>query len=224
MTRNLKVLGLAITAVLAMSAFWSASAQAANPELHCTSTTNTCTITGTELAAHTFSIEGGNVRCRSTLHATLNAKTVSTVSGVTTTLTECRAFGVASTVNMNGCTFTLTMVAGSNPATANVNVVCPAGRNITISSPSLPCTINIGTQGPLAHVVFNNSGTEPTHVNASLTVTGIRYTMVEATCPRRGGTFNTGTFNGETTLEGFNDNGVGQAEGNKVGLHVGLLP
>ena len=89
-----------------------------------------------------------------------------------------------------------------------------------ISAPSIPCTINIGTQGPLAHDVFNNSGTEPTHVVKRLTLSAISYTMVEATCPRRGGTFNNGTMNGETTLEAFNDNGVNQPEGNKVGLHV----
>ena len=221
MTRNLKVLGLAITAVLAMSAVWAVSAQAADPEIHCTSNTNVCTVTGNEINTHTFTIEGGNVRCRSRMHATLNNKTVTAVSGVTTTLTECRAFGVASTVNMNGCTFSFANVAASSPATANVSVVCPAGRNITISSPALPCTINVGSQGPLPHVVFNNSGTEPTHVNANVTASGIRYTAVEATCPRRGGTFNNGTFNGETTLEGFNDNGPNAPnEGEKVGLHV----
>ena len=121
---------------------------------------------------------------------------------------------------MNGCAYELANVAASSPATANVRVACPAGRNIEVINNNLPCTINVGTQGPLAHIVFTNSGTEPTHVNANITVSGITYTYVQATCPRRGGTFNTGTYNGESTLEGFNDNGVGQAHGNKVGLHV----
>ena len=133
---------------------------------------------------------------------------------------DARGCGVRATVSMNGCSYTLNNVTGSSPATANVNVVCPAGRNIVINMPALPCTINIGTQGPLAHIVFSNRGNEPTHVNANITLAGIRYTMVETTCPRRGGTFNNGSYIGESTLEGFNDNGVGQAEGSKVGLHV----
>ena len=218
MTRNLKVLGLAITAVLAMSAVWAVSAQAADPELHCTSTTANCNITGNEITTHTFNVEGGNVRCRSRLSATI-PKTA-TAASVSAEYNECRAFGVAATVRMEGCTYTLTNVAASSPATANVSVACPAGRNIVVNAPSIPCTINVGTQGPLAHIVFSNRGTEPTHVNANITVSAIRYTMVQETCPRRGGTFNGGTYNGESTIEGFNDNGVGQPHGNKVGIHV----
>src|SRR5262245_13917290 len=107
MTRNLKVLGLAITAVLAMSAVWATSAQAADPELHCTSTTNTCTVTGNEINTHTFTVTGGEVRCRSKLTATLNAKTVSTVTNVAASYNACKAFGLAATVNMEGCTYTL---------------------------------------------------------------------------------------------------------------------
>ena len=158
------------------------------------------------------------MRAKSKLQATIN-KTTSTAS-VTAEYNEMRAFGTRAEVKMNGCVYTLATVATSSPATANVSISCPEGRNIEIINSSLPCTIHIGTQGPLTHIVFSNSGTEPTHVNTNITVSGIRYTMTQATCPRRGGTFNNATYNGESTLEGFNDNGVGQPEGNKVGLHV----
>ena len=218
MTRNLMV--LAITAAISMSAFWAVAAQAADPELHCTSTTNTCTITGSERNTHTFNLEGGNIRCRTALQATLNARTVSSVSGMTAEYSGCRAFGSPITVRMEGCTYTLTNVAASNPATANVNIVCPAGKSIVWNIPSLPCTITYPAQNNLAHIVLNNSGgAEPTDVVANFTVSGITYIQSGAGC-FRSGTNNTGTWNGETTFQGFNDNGAGQAEGNKVGLHV----
>ncbi len=219
MTRNLKVLGLAITAALAMSAVWAAgSAQAADPELHCTSTTNTCTVTAPEKNAHTFTFEGVNMRCRSRLTATLNNKTVSSVSGVSAAYNECRWI-LSPTINMEGCTYAFNMVAASIPPTANFSIVCPAGKSININNPFLPCTITIGAQNSLAHIVFSNSGTEPTHVNANITVSGLRYTTLQNTCPGRSGTFNTGTYNGESTLEGYNDNAP-STEGTKVGLHV----
>ena len=218
MTRNVTILGLAITAVLAMSAVWAVSAQAADPEIHCTSTTNTCNITGNEITTHTFNIEGDNVRCGSRLHATITRTTATAT--VSAEYFACRAFGTNAEVKMNGCVFNFANVAASSPATANVSVACPAGRNIEIINNNLPCTIHIGIQGPLAHIVFSNRGSEPTHVNANITVSGIKYTMTQATCPTRGGTFNDGAYFGESTLEGFNDNGVGQAEGNMVGIHV----
>ena len=218
MNRNLKVLGLAITAVLAMSAVWAVSAQATDPEIHCTSTTNTCKVTGNEITTHTLNFEGGNARCRSRLFATI-AKTTATATA-NAEYTECRAFGTRAEVKMNGCVYNLANVAGSNPPTANVSVSCNGGRVIEIINSFVPCTIEVGTQGPLAHIEFTSRGTEPTHVNANITVPGIRYTMVQATCPRRGGVFNNGEYVGESTLEGFNDNGINDAEGSKVGLHV----
>ncbi len=224
MIRNLKVFGLAITAVLAMSALWAISAQAANPELHCTvSVTNTCTLTGTDIKGQTFTFDGFNYRCNSPFAATLNTKTASVVSSVATSYTNCRAFGVAATVNMEGCTYTFNLVAASRPATANFSIVCPAGKTIVWNFPTLPCTITVPAQDNLPHIVLENSGgAEPTDVVAKFTISGITYTETGLWCPSPG-TKNNGTINGESTLEGFNDNGQNQAEGNKVGLHVNPL-
>ena len=216
-----RVLGLAIMAALAMSVLLAASAQAADPEIHCTSTTNTCTVTGAERNTHAFNIEGGNIRCRASFTATLNTKTMSTISGVTASYTGCRLFGVAATVNMNGCTYTFTNVSASNPATATLDIVCPAGNSIVLNAPSLPCTTTYGPQTGLAHVVLSNGGgAEPTDIVANFTVSGVNYNKAGVACPEGTGNKSNGTLNGETTLEGFNDSGPNGGEGNKVGLHV----
>ncbi len=219
MTRNFKVLGLAITAVLAMSAVWAMSAQAAVPSIECTPEAgrNVCTVTGREINTHTFTVQRGNVRCASTFHATIN-RNVTSVSRVRATYTGCRAYGVAANVNMGTCTYTMTSTEDAEHK-ATVDVVCPEAGSIIIDAPSIPCRITVGPQTGLRHIAFTNEGNEPTDVKAKITVSGIVYHNLDNTCPGGRGTFNDGIYNGESTLEAFNDNNP-NVEGNKVGLHV----
>jgi hypothetical protein len=226
MTRNFKILGLAFAAVLAMNAVAASGASAAAPEVHCTATVQTsCWLTSTS-SDHIFMVGQGehtaNVTCESAKFTSTVTKT-STSQTITPVYTKCKAFGLAAPVAMNGCTYTLNDVAASSPATATVDVVCPAGKVITIKPTGLACVIEVGAQAGLKHVIAENKGIEPTHVFLNITVGSISAKTNGSECPTPGVTHLDGTYTGTATIEGFEDEGGTIAEpkeGNKVGVHV----
>jgi len=224
MKRNLKALGLAIAAVLAIGAFvGAAGVQAAAPEFHVTSNGGSGGVVKGASNDNVFTVQGGNVKCvenggvkgarfETTLPKTGTEATVKAAYG--NAGKGCTAFGVAAIVHMGSCDYLLKAVAGSNPPTAKVDIKCDTdGDAIAITASSLPCTITIGPQTGLTHVIFaNNEGSEPTDVTASITVEKIKYTVIGLGCSKAG-TFEDGKYTGTTTLEAF--------EGApKVGFHV----
>ncbi len=235
MTRNLKVLGLALTAVLAMSAVVAASgAQAVVPQFHCTSTTENCIVTGKSNIGKLL-VTNVEVKCKentgvagaryeATIPKTGTTATITAAYGNPTTGKGCTLASLPLTVNMNGCDYTFNSVepeAGLE-GTATVDINCPAGKVIEIVSPSAPCTITIEPQTGLKHVTFTNSKTpEPTDVTANVTVTGIATISHGAGCPcPETETLKNGSLTDTITLEGFNDEPATKIEGAKVGFHV----
>lgn len=226
MSRNLKILGLALVAVLATSAIAAAAgAQAVTPEFHLTAGSGTGTAKGSS-NDNVFTVEGGNVKCTEKASVpgaqfeVTGQPLTSTTAVVVPIYKNCKAFGVEATVAMEGCTYLFHLVEGSSPPTAKVDVVCPTGKSITVSAPSLPCTITIGAQTGLEHVTFTNSGgTEPTDITANIAIgespkKAITYTKTGAGCPGGAGTGTNGKYTGTVTLRGFN------SAGTQVGLHV----
>ncbi|HST70733.1 MAG TPA: hypothetical protein VLI94_13885 [Solirubrobacterales bacterium] len=185
---KLKTLGLAMVAVLAMSAFVASAAQAQ----YTASSYPTTATAESSLGNDVFTTEGGTVECASHFEGTLNE--ASTTLTVTPTYTNCKAFGFASaTVTMNGCAYVFHRVSKSS---SDVTIECPAGKVITIVAGN--CEVTIGAQGQLSSISTSNSGS---HVNAQANVSGIHYTVTKdgflctftGTGGKTGGTYKQGS-------------------------------
>jgi len=162
MTRKFKTLGLAIVAVLAMSAVVASAAQA-----QFTSNSYPTTITATSpLSNDDFKTEAGSVECAG--HFTGEATEASSTQTVNASYSECRAFGFASaTVAMNGCDY----VFHSN---GEVDLECSGTNKVVITAGA--CEIQIGTQTGLKSVALTNNGN---HIDVKASVKGIAYTVTK---------------------------------------------
>lgn len=222
MIRNIKVLGLAVVAMLAMSALGASAAQAA-PELTLNETTAggahdhvTGTLHGEQISAenHVFTAGAGNeVKCKK---ATF---TGSASSGTLTDVTahpeynECTAFGLNADVTTTGCNYTFTNLqnVSTDHYTAEVDNVCSGTSKITITVTLFGgsvCTVTIGSQNGLGPVDVENMTTStPTDITIDATISsGITYTETSG-CPEGAGTFTNGGYTGNTTVTAKNTNG-----------------
>jgi hypothetical protein len=169
MVRNLKGLGLAFIALLAMSAIGASTAEA-TPQFTCS--TYPCTATGTApLRDSEYTTPAGSVKCATHYKVEkYNAITedfsaaTSTVT-VTVTTTNCQAFGfLSATVNMNGCDYDwhATQRLAEHHYLHHVDITCPAGKAIVVTAGS--CEATIGAQVGLTDITTMNLA------NGSLTV------------------------------------------------------
>jgi hypothetical protein len=189
MTRNLKVLGLALAAVLAMSAFIGSSASAA--EFH--SEGENTTVTGSQVNTHLLKTTAGEITClKVTSEGTMAPKTSGSIT-ISEFFSECHIifFGskISATLNTNSCHFVLY-------ASGSTDIVCPAGKKITFSASG--CTVEIGAQTGKKSVSYANQ--ENKHIHISFNVSGISYNHSGFTCGTGSGT--TGTYVGTTTASG----------------------
>jgi len=99
------------------------------------------------------------------------------------------------TIDMNGCTYTLTSSGGA-PNPGRISIDCPAGKVIEVTG---PCLLKIGSQGPLNSIRYHNIGStasNTTEVTVEPNVTGIHYEASGAGCVKTGtgtdGAFTTG--------------------------------
>ncbi len=223
MTRNIKALGAALAAAMAMGAMIASAAPAAG-ELEVDMDANgraslTGSRTGPEHAEHTFVIDGttptGKVtrRCKvATLEGTVsggpaNEKATVTQLAVAPTLAECSASTLTAHVRMNGCQY---LFKGVAEKTATLDITgCTAGKTIETEITAFgTCKVTIGEQANLNHVKFVNKGgasTTEMHVTVEMALTGITYTE-SAACPDPG-VHNDGTYTGNFTYKAFKDAG-----------------
>jgi len=155
MIRNLKVLGLAIAAVMAMSAMM-ASAASAVPQF--TASAYPATVTGSNTkGSEVFTTEGGKVECDSHFVSHSLAAASSTLT-VTPTYTNCEAFGLNATVNTEGCTYVFhaTEKVSTGVYNNHVDVVCPTGKSIKIVAGGGLCRAEIKGQNGLTTVKTTN--------------------------------------------------------------------
>jgi hypothetical protein len=203
MIRNFKLLGLAISAMLLLGALGAASASAAL--FHSTLDHTTFTGTGSN---EKFTVDAGVTECKKSAYAgTTTEKTVSTLS-VTAEYKECTStFGVAVTVDMNGCEYTFHTV--TNGVTTNtVDIHCPEGKNIEVTAPG--CVVTVHPHTGYKTVTFTNSS-PTTDVTANVHITNtITYEEHNKgffpTCKQNTVTKSNGSFTGTATIEGFNTN------------------
>jgi hypothetical protein len=210
MTRKFKALGFVFVAVAAISAA-SGSAQAS--ELHVTHQ-GSAVITAEQLASpgqHVLTTNSGTAVCSSATFegSVASAGTQITAQEIQMTATYsvgCQAFGLAATVQMNGCKYTITNKVGQSTTakTATVDITgcsSPAKLNSGFSS----CIVTVGNQASLGgHLVLQNNNSPSEDVTAKITVTGIQYQnhgplCVGAATEQR----SDGTYNGEATVRAF---------------------
>jgi len=208
MTRNLKAGGLALIAVLAMSAFAASMASAKYDSeikttyVHAVSTTNEVTTT-----------TAGTVTCKkATFTGVLNGTQVSSVPPIYTSkvvtsspsVSECTAFGFPAEVKMNGCQYEFLEPTSLK---AGTKILCPEGKQIEIVAIGF-CTMTIGTQTPGGSVSYANEGIGASRdVKITRSETGMTY----------GGNCGSGTnatYSGTTTMKGYSDSGLT----NQVGI------
>ena len=200
MIRNIKVLGLAIAAVLALSAVAAGSASAA--AFH--SSESPTIITGTQTGNHVFDAASDTISCTgATFKGTVTGTEVQSIQ-TEAAYTGCSFFGVAVSVNMNGCQYEFN-------ANGEVAVINKPSRNcstepITFKASFLgvSCTIKVGPQVELKSATYDSTEKEETNGTVTVTpaVNGIAYTQEGGGC----GSHNEGRYTSGTTLvKGFAD-------------------
>jgi len=197
MIRNLKSLGLALVAVLAMSAMVASAAQAV-PQY--TGSAYPTTGTGSNTSgSETFTTEGGTVQCDSHFVGTLSAAN-STLT-VTPSYSNCTAFGfINADVHENGCTYVFhaSSKLGTDHYSSTVDVVCPAGAQMVITAAT--CEVAVPAQTGLSSVTTQNlaGGTVTVVPNvANITMNVLKDGFG---CPFSGTGHKKGTYHGDVVL------------------------
>jgi hypothetical protein len=221
MIRNLKAFGLAVVAVFAMSALAASASQAS--VFH--ADVEPVSFQGEQVVQHVFKIwdaETKNtttVTCKVAKFAGTNLTKTSSTATLEATYETCKLAGLAADVNMNGCKYIFHTSATA--LTATVDVSCPVGANIKVTSTVTNCVVEVGSQNGLQHVTFANTGAGSTRdIDATIEVggagkTGIAYTQVGSECPHPGAGTG-GEYTGTATIRGFKD----EAGGAQVGVWV----
>jgi hypothetical protein len=213
MIGKIRSLVLALTAVAVLGATMAAGAQAGSLDIGA----SPAVLTGHSVdgQSHLFSLtntNGGkfNIKCTGSLEGTTQGQFQVPEVTLTATYSQCQTGGgMATTVRLNGCKYTLTG-AGQAAFTFLVDIVgCTAGKKIEIITPGIACTLTVGEQFNIPHVVFDNAGGNPQDVQTTFTLNGIHVVQDGAGCPDGNNhtSFNL-TLNGNTTTKAFVDVGT----------------
>ena len=200
MIRNLKVLGLALVPVMALTAVAASSASALTAF---TSEKAPVQLTATQEGNHVFDAAGNFITCKkASFSGTSSSTSVATIT-FSGTYSECTFFGVAVTVNMNGCAYVF-------HANGEVDVECPTGKSIIFKATILGsfCEVSVGPQNGLKTATYANIGTETTReVTMTPNITSIAYTANGGLCKEVGSLKNGAYTSGPTRITGETDPG-----------------
>jgi hypothetical protein len=118
---------------------------------------------------------------------------------------ECKAFGVAATINFNGCTFifnapvNIAKTVEDPKHQASVAIKCPAGKTIVVETPV--CEVKVPEQGLGKEETFKEeiiTENEKSPVKIAATVTGIKGESKGGACPGGAQKFATGEYTGKS--------------------------
>jgi hypothetical protein len=228
MNRKLKALWMLLSAVLAVGAFAVVSAPAETGGHFVSEVTHT-ELKGTQdtaPGAKRFELHSpiGTIFCAEVeLTGTANATTLESVT-IEPDLRECTRTESTNTfiVDMNGCTFTITVRKAEPGAKDNTtHMACPPGKSIALKwyiehGNTLACTMHFPPQTPGGGITYGTTGSGSTHaITSSVTVTGITSTRTPAFfggcffAPEHGA--NT-EITGNAVVTGFN------TEGKQIGI------
>ena len=223
MSRNLKLLGLALVAVLALSAVSSSPAFALTPKAKVAEGDGN--LEATQIGTNQLTLSGGRTFQCTTVKLTASLAAVSpTVENIVPTYSGCTSTlaGVTlpATVTVNTCTYTAhvgatTGVTDQYAATADIR--CPAGKVIDLEIYKEGTTPpNHNPANELCHYTVGgavggaNQGLgSPTATNittsdieANLNISGIAYTRTNGSIPNCGAATSTATLSGKLTIVG----------------------
>ncbi|HET6997149.1 MAG TPA: hypothetical protein VFI03_01040 [Solirubrobacterales bacterium] len=221
MTRNLKKIGLTLSAAIAICLAAASAAPAAN----FTAETYPATFTAVQHAGvHEFKMAGTGVTCASAHLVSHAIPGPSPDLTFTTGYGECKdtTFGLSATVTSNGCLDTLTepSVVTAQHFTGNLDLVCPAGRHLEIHLAT--CTITITPKNDLQNITYTNqpSALPKKDITLDINVKGLVYEVHRGFLCPISTTYDTvehsdGELIGSVTMKAFNN--VGAQQGADVG-------
>jgi hypothetical protein len=216
--RNIKILGLMLAAMFAMSAVAATTASADE----FTAETYPVTLTGSNEpeSSDVFTTTAGPVTCK-------KAKYVGTTTGPSTSITiapsyeECTGFGFPAVVTVNGCHYVFNIVGGTS-TNGDVDLVCPAGNQMTVVAAvagTTKCIVHVSSQsditGTLNYTQIGSGTTREVTVDDG--ISGIDYTHTEGTGIGKctpGGSATNGTLTAK---------GVVTGEVDPSGSHIGVF-
>jgi hypothetical protein len=178
-----------------------------------TSETAPATLTGAQEGSDVFKFQFAEFKCNTTkFSGTLSAGSSSSVS-LTPTYSGCTMFGITVNVSMNGCSYLVKVNSAVGSTLATVDIVCPAGKEITVTWPAVgpsKCIVHVPAQAALTSASAANFGAGSTkEITLSLNITNIKYSQTAGTgefgiCETKhsttGGAYiSSGLFTGETS-------------------------
>lgn len=196
MKLNLKVLGLAVVAALALTAVVASGAQAA--EFH--SETTPTNLTGTSTGNHVFNAAGAKITCKNATFTGQQTGLVTSEVTVGATYSNCSFLFFNVNVNMHGCEYKF-------HSNNSVDVVGGSCTGITYEGAG--CKVVVPAQSGLSTVGFATAGSGSSRtINVSPNVTGIKYTS-SGLCPENGTNLTNGKYeSGPTNVVGKNTGGT----------------
>jgi len=210
MTRNLKALGLALIAVLAMSALVASAASAHTPAKF-TVGKEKSEIVGEETVKNNFKVTGVETTCEevnftgTTPAGTVEAETQT----ITPSYKKCTAESIFGTIEVTVTGFAAGECDYRLNANETADLECAAGKEVTVDAAT--CTIHVPPQKGLGKITFTTGLTEGRHdltVHVELTKVKTNHTDGFG-CPLpSGGESVEATLSGTTTVSATNPPGV----------------
>jgi hypothetical protein len=154
MTRNLKVLGLALVALCVTSAFMASSASAAGERFRSASEKTVLTGTTEAESIEEFKASGVTVKCKGKFESTGAAKELTTLT-VSPTYTECNN---STTVRTNHCAYNFASETTGATGDAPVAIECEGTPNQIEVDIKGVCILNFGPQTVGGGVHYTNVG------------------------------------------------------------------
>jgi hypothetical protein len=214
MSLKLKALGLGLLAAMAFSAVAVMNASA-NGAGHFVSTGNThVEVKGFAGPGTSHNLHLVNHGLEGEIGCATQSYTATTTTETTTSITVTPAYAGCTTtsnaqavpVDVNGCTYTFTVAAGTTNSTEQtVHLVCPTGKKIEITHPN--CTVSVHPQtvntGLTYTTTVSGSGVHEITMDVNVQFVQTRHGLCQFIAPTTGN----GTLKGSVTVKGFNTAG-----------------
>jgi len=175
----MKTLGLAVVAVLALTAL-CAAASASAAQFRASSYPQT--LTGEAFTAQTLATKTGNISCSAISPSGTVSEASNTIT-VTPAFSGCKEFGVKGTVLANSCSYVLHSTSENHPFTGSLDVACSKGGDAIEASSEISCVVRVPAQTGLTAVEFTNGGNS---VLTALNVANLKYTETGSECAAPG--------------------------------------
>lgn len=204
MNTKLRTLGLTLVAAIATSAVVASAAQAGE----FTAEKYPATITGTQIAKHSFKFNAGTVNCAAAkFHGSLAAAANAITIGAE--YSECATPGGAEVVvKMTSCDYVFHAgeTLENDRVDGSLDIKCnQAGDEIDIEEPANGCVVKIPPQANRTTLVYTNHKIEK-DFDVDIGLTELKYTQ-NANCAGGAGVFENGEYAGQSTMTGENEEG-----------------